>query len=105
MASQPNPTNPSPAVPPQPIYVATDAAKSNARKFFDHARKAADTKNYDYAIKLYIDGLSLWPDAVDEGLRPLRVTGVARRQSGGKSAGFLAARQYPSNTKDLLKNL
>ncbi|MEK6644031.1 MAG: hypothetical protein AABZ08_08990 [Planctomycetota bacterium] len=94
-----------PQPPATPVYVATDAAKAKARTFFEHARKAAELKNYDYAIKLYVDGLALWPDAVDDGLKSLRVAGVARRQDGGKSAGFLAGRQHPTNTKDLLKNL
>lgn len=92
--------------PPQTsVYVATEEVKAKARKFFEPARKAAEVKNYDYAIKLYVEGLALWPDAVEEGLKALRVAGVARRQDGGKAAGFLTGRQHPTNTKDLLKNL
>jgi tetratricopeptide (TPR) repeat protein len=100
--SDPIPNQPPPAT---PIYVASEEAKGKARKFFEHAKKAAETHNYEYAIKLYVDGLALWPDAVDEGLKPLRVAATARRLDGGKHAGFLAARSYPTNTKDVLKNL
>ena len=94
-----------PKPPTTPVYVASEEAKAKASKFFDHAKKAAETKNYEYAIKLYVDGLAFWPDAVDEGLKPLRVAATARRLDGGKGAGFLAARQWPTNTKDALKNL
>ncbi|HUN81968.1 MAG TPA: hypothetical protein VMV81_10730 [Phycisphaerae bacterium] len=103
--NQSDPSGNQPKPPPTPVYVASEEAKAKARKFFDHAKKAAETKNYDYAIKLYVDGLAFWPDAVDEGLKPLRVAGTARRLDGGKASGFLAARQWPTNTKDPLKNL
>ncbi len=83
----------------------TDADKVKARKFFDHAKKSAETRNYDYAIKLYVAGLALWPDAVDEGLKPLRVVATGRRLEGKKPAGFLAARKLTTSGKDTLKNL
>jgi tetratricopeptide (TPR) repeat protein len=78
---------------------------AKARKFFEHAKKSHDTRNYEYAIKLYCDGLAFWPDAVDEALKPLRVVATARRLDGGKPAGFMAARQYKTGGKDLLKSL
>ncbi len=83
----------------------TDAAKAGARKWFAHARKAAETRNYDYAIELYVNGLALWPNAIEEGLKPLRVAGTARRLAGGKPAGFLAARKRPTSGKDIPKAL
>jgi hypothetical protein len=46
--------------------------QAKARKFFEHAKKSAETRNYDYAVQLYCDGLAFWPDAVEEGLKPLR---------------------------------
>lgn len=83
----------------------SDEVKAKARRFFDHAKKAAEGGNYDYAVKLYADGLAVWPDAVDEGLRPLRVTAMARKLEGGKAMGFLAARKLPTTGKDPLVNL
>jgi TolA-binding protein len=101
--SEHDPQSDIPQAPVPPRVSDEDQAK--ARKFFAHARKAAETRNYDYAIKLYVDGLLLWPDAVDEGLKPLRVAATARRLDGGKPAGFLAARQRPTSGRDPLRNL
>ncbi|HVP13123.1 MAG TPA: hypothetical protein VMV94_18250 [Phycisphaerae bacterium] len=88
-----------------PLPEPSEATKKEAHKWFAHARKAADTRNYDYAIELYVNGLALWPNAIEEGLKPLRVAGTARRLAGGKGAGFLAARKRPVGGKDVLKSL
>jgi hypothetical protein len=85
--------------------IADEPSRAKARKFFDHAKKAADTRNYDYAIRLYVDGLAFWPDAIEEGLKMLRVVATARKLEGGKPLGFLAARKYPVGGKNLLENL
>jgi len=85
--------------------IANESQRAKAGKFFDHAKKAADTRNYDYAVKLYVDGLALWPDAIEEGLKKLRVVATARRLEGGKPLGFMAARKYPVGGKDVLKGL
>lgn len=80
-------------------------SKAKARKFFEHAKKSAETRNYEYAVKLYCDGLALWPDATEEGLKPLRVVATARRLEGGKGAGFMASRKLPTGGKDVLQSL
>lgn len=98
----PDPT-PGDSKPHRPLPSETDKAK--ARKWFAHARKAAETRNYDYAIELYVNGLELWPEAIDEGLKPLRVAGTARKLAGGKPAGFLAARKRPTGGKEPAKSL
>jgi tetratricopeptide (TPR) repeat protein len=85
--------------------IANEPQRAKARKFFDHAKKAADTRNYDYAIRLYVDGLVFWPDAIEEGLKKLRVVGTARKLEGGKPLGFLAGRKYPVGGKDVLNSL
>jgi TolA-binding protein len=104
MPNNDHPSNSASDSKPQ-VYVVTEEARGKARKFFEHAKKSAETHNWDYAIKLYVDGLALWPDAVEEGLKQLRVVATARRLNGGKPAGFLAARQRPTTGKDFLKNL
>lgn len=76
-----------------------------ARECFKRALELVQTRNYDYGIELYMQGLTLWPEAVAEGLRGLWVTGVARRQAGGKPAGFFELRKFTVNTKDLRANL
>ncbi len=94
------------AAPPAPNPIdPPETAKRDARKCFEHALKAAESKNYDYAIELYLQGLALWPGAIEDGLKRLRVTGVARRQSGKKAPGFLEVRKYPTTGKDARKNL
>lgn len=94
-------TAPAPAN--RPTY--SDADKAYARRCFEHARKAFEAKNYDYAIELFIQGLERWPEAVDEGLKMLRAVGVARRGSGGKPPGFFESRKFPTNGKDARVNL
>lgn len=96
-----------PALSGSPVgrLVADAGQISKARRFFEHAKKAADTRNYDYAIRLYVDGLALWPDAIEEGMKMLRVVATARRLDGGKPLGFLASRKYPLGGKDLLRSL
>lgn len=98
-----DPRTPEAAPPARPSPSADQ--KANALKWFAHAKKAAETRNYDYAIQLYVNGLEVWPDAVEEGLKPLRVVGTARRLARGKPAGFLAARRLPTTGKDAHKNL
>jgi tetratricopeptide (TPR) repeat protein len=90
-----------PAEPAEP----SEATKAEARKWFAHAKKAAETRNYDYAIELYVNGLALWPNAIEEGLKTLRVAGTARRLAGGKPVGFMAGRKRPTTGKDVHKSL
>lgn len=90
---------------PQGRWTTSAQNMAQARKFFEHAKKSAETRNYEYAIELYCNGLALWPDALEEGLKPLRVVATARRLDGGKAAGFLAARKLSIGGKDLLKSL
>ncbi len=78
---------------PQDRLVGSETGKARARKLFEHALKAEETRNYDYAIELYVNGLASWPDAIDEGLKKLRVVATARKLGGGKPAGFLVTRK------------
>ncbi len=85
--------------------VGSEAGRARARKLFDHALKAEESRNYDYALELYVNGLATWPDAIDEGLKKLRVVATARKLNGGKPAGFLVKRKYPTHGKDAATNL
>lgn len=62
--------------------------KNQARGFFSRGAEVAYTLNYDYAVELYLDGLSFWPDALSEGHRPLRDIALRRQAAGGKKSGF-----------------
>ncbi len=61
-----------------------DSDLEAAKAFFEKAWKAAQTKNYDYAIEMYLDGLRRAPDALEEGHLPLVELGLQRRGAGGK---------------------
>ena len=61
----------------------TDKDIANAAKayaFFERARKAAETKNFDYAIEMFLDGLRCDPDALEQG--HLRLYELALRRQG-----------------------
>ncbi len=60
-----------------------------ARTFFEKARTAAESKNYDYAIEMYLDGLQRAPDALEEGHLPLCELGLQRRGRGGKKPSMV----------------
>ncbi len=67
-----------------------------ARKFFEHAQTVADSKQYDYAIELYINGLRHLPDAMDKHEALLEV--AKRRKVAGGKAG--RAKKLGSETID-----
>ncbi|MEM7578036.1 MAG: hypothetical protein AAF328_11260 [Planctomycetota bacterium] len=52
-----------------------------ARKFYEHAEVAADSKNFDYAIELYINGLRHDPDNM--GKHEALLDAAKRRKVGG----------------------
>jgi len=66
-----------------------DGDLAAARAFFEKARKAADGKNYDYAIEMYLDGLRRAPEALEEGHLPLCELGFQRRGKGGKKPSMV----------------
>ncbi len=55
-----------------------------ARAFFARAEEVASTSNFNYAIDLYLDGLRLSPDALEDGHAPLRRLALMRQGAGGK---------------------
>ncbi len=82
----------------------SEEARKTAKKFFQHASTVADTRNYDYAIELFLQGLAKDPLNVEEGHKALREVAIKRKLTGGKKAGFLEAlRKGTSNKKDPLQ--
>jgi tetratricopeptide (TPR) repeat protein len=71
---------------------------SKARKFFEHAESMADRRSYDYAIKLYINGLRHDPDNMARH-EALREVALRYKASGGKPAG-LKERKFETLGKD-----
>jgi tetratricopeptide (TPR) repeat protein len=91
------------AVDSQAGTVYSEADKARARTFFKRAEQAAASRNYDYAFELYVNGLTCWPEAVEEGHQKLRLVGVQRRTAGGKKPGMVEAVKMPMTGKDPLK--
>lgn len=69
----------------QPVAFKPDARK--AQRFFEHAQTVADTRNYDYAIDCYINGLRHDPDNIRKHMDLFDVA-KRRKVGGGKPAGF-----------------
>ncbi|MBN2131048.1 MAG: tetratricopeptide repeat protein [Sedimentisphaerales bacterium] len=72
-----------------PPKAEVDPDLTAARAFFEKARKAAEGKNYDYAIEMYLEGLQRAPDALEEGHLPLCELGLQRRGKGGKKPSMV----------------
>ena len=68
---------------------ADDQTAAKAKAFFDRARKAAETKNFDYAIQMYLDGLRFEPDALQQGHLPLCELALQRQGKGGKKPSIV----------------
>jgi tetratricopeptide (TPR) repeat protein len=68
----------------------TDARSlAEAGVFFAKARTAAESKQYDFAIDMYLSGLTRVPDALEEGHLPLCELGLQRRGKGGKKPSMM----------------
>ncbi|MCE5186234.1 MAG: hypothetical protein LLF76_08935 [Planctomycetaceae bacterium] len=66
-----------------------EAQLEKASAFFGRAEEVAATDNFDYAIDLYMDGLRLAPDALEEGHLPLRRIALIRQGKGGKKPSMV----------------
>jgi tetratricopeptide (TPR) repeat protein len=64
-------------------------AAAKARAFFNKANKVAETKNFDYAIDMYLQGLRYTPDALREGHLPLAELALQRQGSGSKKPSMM----------------
>jgi len=64
-------------------------AVAKAKAFFDKAGTIAETKNFDYAIDMYLQGLRYAPDAVIEGHLPLAELALKRQESGSKKPSMM----------------
>lgn len=71
-----------------------------AARWFVKAEEEREKRAYDYAIESYIHGLSFWPEAVEEGHKPLRSLAIQRQQAGGKKPGMLEGMKLSMGGKD-----
>ena len=73
--------------------------RKKARRFFDHAKSVAATGQFDYAIEMFIQGLTLDPEDLEQH-KLLRELSLKRKVSGGKPMGMFDRRKYSTSTKD-----
>jgi len=71
------------------VQTSNEQQMAEAKAFFANARKAAEGKQYDYAINMYLSGLARAPDALEEGHLPLCELGLQRRGKGGKKPSMM----------------
>jgi tetratricopeptide (TPR) repeat protein len=64
-------------------------AAAKAKAFFDKANKVAETKNFDYAIDMFLQGLHYAPDAIMEGHLPLAELALQRQNAGSKKPSMM----------------
>jgi hypothetical protein len=62
--------------------------RKRAKVFFDRGKTVADTGNFEYAIEMYIQGLSVDPENI-EAHQALREISLKRKVSGGKDMGMM----------------
>jgi tetratricopeptide (TPR) repeat protein len=80
------------------------ADQKKAKDFFAKGKTIADTGSYDYAIELYMQGLSLDPEAIDAH-QALREISMKRKASGGKDLGMNDRWKLSKPTKDDKQNM
>lgn len=83
----------------------SDIDKSKARQWFKKAADLRDRHNHDFAIECYITGLTFWPEAVEDGHKPLYSLSIQRQQSGAKKPGMLEAMKKPISGKDFKQSM
>jgi tetratricopeptide (TPR) repeat protein len=68
--------------------------RKRAKVFFDRGKTVAGTGNYEYAIEMYLQGLSVDPENI-EAHQTLRDISLKRKVSGGKDMGMLEKMKQP----------
>jgi len=68
--------------------------RRKAQPFFDRGQQVFDTGNYEYAIAMYIEGLSWDPENMAAHQR-LREISLTRKARGGKPIGMFGAKPPP----------
>ena len=79
-----------------------NAGKGKA--FFERADQVAETGNWDFAIEMYLEGISREPENLERGHKPLRKVSINRKAQGGRPAGMIdQLKRRPG--KDPVQNL
>jgi hypothetical protein len=78
--------------------------REKARRFFEKADAVGAAGQYDYAVDMYLQGLTFDPEAV-EIHQKLRDTALRRKASGGKKLGMFEKMKFTGKSKDEKQNL
>ena len=72
------------------------------KAFFDRADQVAATNNWDFAIRMYLDGIRREPANFERGHKPLREVALKRKKAGAKGggAGFSLKSLFGGAAKD-----
>ncbi|MDB5329077.1 MAG: hypothetical protein JWP03_228 [Phycisphaerales bacterium] len=97
-------SNPNTPAPPAGYSDVPDDDRRKAQRFFLQGNTVAGTGNYEYAIEMYIQGLTLDPEEI-EAHKALRDISLKRKVSGGKDLGMFEKRKYPTSTKEDKTNM
>jgi len=89
---------------PQGYQDVPEEDRKKAQKFFDYAKGAADTGNFDYAIELYLQGIEKDPENT-EAHQQLRDISLKRKASGGKDLGMFEKMKLKKTSKEDKENL
>lgn len=73
--------------------------QEKARRFFQQGRTVGETGQYEYAIEMYLQGLSIDPDAV-EAHQALREIALRRKAAGGRPLGIMERMKLRSTRDD-----
>ena len=96
--------DPDVAGPPQGYRDIPEEDRRKAKVFFDRGAAVAGTGNFDYAIEMYIQGLSLDPEALDAH-QALRDISMRRKAGGGKKLGMMESMKLRGGKDDKQKML
>jgi tetratricopeptide (TPR) repeat protein len=66
-----------------------DNSLAKAKAFFTKGHKLGQSSNFDYAIKMYVEGLQYAPDALEDGHLPLCELAMKRNAAGGKKPSMV----------------
>lgn len=77
--------------------------RKKAKVFFERGAQVARAGQWDYAVEMYIQGLTLDPESV-EAHQQLRDISLRRKASGGKKMGMFEAMKFGTGGKDHKQN-
>ncbi len=80
------------------------SSAGKGKAFFDRADQVAGTGNWDFAIEMYLEGISREPENMERGHKLLRKVSINRKAQGGKAAGMIDQLKHRPG-KDPIQNL